>query len=101
MQYFLVSANRNFDPSQLQNVLGVERVEAISLANIPSSSNALPIHDPTGVLTRNLAIPGPPLTDEEMEILAWDMEHDGSAIPIDQVWKEFEERFANKPTTIK
>jgi hypothetical protein len=48
-----------------------------------------PIKDPTGVLTRNLAIPGPPLTDEEMEILAWDMEHDTSeGIPLEAAFDE-------------
>jgi hypothetical protein len=98
MQYFLVSANSSFNPSLFQSLVGVERVETIQPEEIPSNAPKVsPIHDPTGVLTRNLAIPGPPLTDEEMEVLAWDMEHDTSpTIPIEEVWGRFEQRFNNK-----
>jgi hypothetical protein len=75
MQYFLVSANSSFNPCLLESLVGVEKVETIQSEEIPSNAPKVsPIHDPTGVLTRNLAIPGPPLTDEEMEVLALDMQ---------------------------
>lgn len=94
MKYLLIGVEDTTDliafDKTLHTIKGVKTVETIS----PKKSQK--INDPTEVLQRNLSIPGLPLTDSEIEVLAEAMDSETEFLSHKEVWTELEERFKSK-----
>jgi hypothetical protein len=92
MKYLLIGIADATDIPTFDKLLHtLPEVQSVEIVDTnPPKKN---IHDPTGVLERNLAIPGPPLTDAEIDVLIADMEAETEFVSHEEVWAEFEKRF--------